>query len=54
MNLCLHIILWKRRTLAHWTEAVKAMRQVRPEPNADTATWPWVVSSMSGPKSNMD
>ena len=41
MNICSQIALWKRRTLASWTEAVKAVGQAQPEPNADTATGPF-------------
>ena len=38
MNFCSQIALWKRRTLAPWTEVIQALGQARPEPNADTAT----------------
>ena len=41
MSICCQIALWKRRTLVPWTEAMKAVGQARPEPNADAATRPF-------------
>ena len=37
MNICSDIARWKRPTLARWTEAMEAVRQARPDPDADTA-----------------